>query len=153
MTSTGTGIFYPSAATAAGPWSADLSILASFSNTNFDGHTSFDANGALNYLASTGAQNAFVEWKPLLSAGTWTLAMNHYKGADRGIYTLTIDGGASLGTIDGYNASSAGGYSTITGITVTANTNALVRLTMATKNASSSSYGGFIITATMQRTA
>jgi hypothetical protein len=135
------------------PWTAQLSNLASFANLNWNTRTAFNANGGLSYVNSTGAQNAYMEWKVPLSAGTWTFGMNHYAGADRGIYTLTIDGGSSLGTIDGYAAGSAGTYSTITGIAVTSNTNALVRLTMATKNASSSAYGAYFVGATMQRTA
>jgi microcystin-dependent protein len=134
------------------PWTAQLSNLASFANLNWNTRTSF-VGGTLTYVNSTGAQNAYMEWKVPLSAGTWTFAMNYYNGSDRGIYTLTIDGGGSLGTIDGYFASSNGAYSTIAGIAVTSNTNALVRLTMATKNASSSSYSAYFINATMQRTA
>jgi len=135
------------------PWTAELSILASFGNTNWNTRNTFTASGTLDYVNSTGAQNAYMEWKVPLSAGTWTLAMNHYAGANRGIYTLTIDGGSSLGTIDGYNGTSVGAYSTITGIAVTTNTTALVRLTMATKNASASSYTALLNGATMVRTA
>lgn len=86
-------------------------------------------------------QNTYAEWEVLLAAGTYTLTMAHRQGPDRGIYTVSIDG-VDIGTVDGYAAAGANSIATITGLAIAAGRRK-VRLTMATKNASSTGYTGY----------
>lgn len=131
------------------PWEINLLGLSGTSNTNFSTNSFASDNP---YIASTSAQNAYVEWQVALSAGTWSVFLNHYKGSDRGIYTVAI-AGSTAGTIDGYNASSTSAVGSITGISVAATGVQAIRFTMATKNASSSSYFGAIFGVQLLRTA
>jgi hypothetical protein len=78
--------------------------------------------------------------------------MHHFKNTNIGIYTVTLDGGASLGTIDGYAASAAYGLASITGISVSATGSHTLRLAMKAKNASSSNYLYAPVTIAMTRT-
>lgn len=137
--------------------SVPLPIWAALANTNW---ASIQAEGQ---RVSSGAQNASVTFGVAVEAGTYTFHLAHQVVSNRGIYTVELssnDGGAfvsltSLGgstnTVDGYSASAARTLSSITGIALTAG-RWQVRLTMATKNASSSSYfgdiygGGFVRT-------
>lgn len=115
-------------------------------------HIAFDsiAKEAAAYLTtirfSSGAVNDTVVFSlPRLFAGTWTVVLSHMKNTDAGIYHIGVSAdGASwteLGTVDGYAASYAPARSLLTGVTVPAEMNRL-RVVMATKNASSSSYVG-----------
>jgi hypothetical protein len=102
---------------------------------------------------SSAAQNDQVSWYVPLAAGTWTATFSYFKNASFGIMTLKIDG-TSAGTIDAYNASTAGGYtSSISGISVASTGKKTVQVIMATKNGSSSAYGSSIIAIEFQRTA
>jgi hypothetical protein len=105
------------------------------------------------WIGTTGAaQNDYGEWElgPLLP-GTYSLTLLHYKSTTLGIYTIDV-AGTTVGTVDGYAASGAAASAVITGITVPALATVPVRFTMATKNASSSSYmaaiSGFSLTRT-----
>lgn len=113
------------------------------SQTNFS-TIDLTTDGTLSgYRQSTGAQNATVSWPFAVEAGTYTFTLAHHRGDNRGIYTVAIDGG-SVGTVDGYNAGlDTGELTEITGIAITAGRKTL-SLTMATKNASSSSFFGLI---------
>lgn len=93
------------------------------------------------FRLSTGAQNATMTMVcSVPSAGTWTLTMYHNAAADRGIYTVNIDG-VDVGTVDGYATGGTQTVSAITGLALTAGKHT-IKLTMATKNASSSGYTG-----------
>lgn len=104
------------------------------------------------YLADVSfRQNAYAEWPISVAAGTYTLSLSALGGPNNGIFTITIDGN-SVGTIDTYNVSAnVLVISDATGIAITAGTHAL-RVTMATKNASSGNYqsrvSGIILTRT-----
>ena len=75
---------------------------------------------------------------PPMRAGTYTFSLYHYEKPDAAIYTVSVDG-TDVGAIDGYNASAGNAVDEITGIALTAGRHT-VRLTAATKNASSSDY-------------
>lgn len=98
---------------------------------------------------SSGAQNdeAVFRLPFSLSAGTWTISLQHSQASNRGIYTVSfsVDGTTwtDVGTIDGYVAASADTRSVITGIAIPARTK-WVRLKMATKNASATQYYGIV---------
>lgn len=90
---------------------------------------------------SAGAQNEEVEYKCVLQAGTYKVLLHHDKDINRGIYTIYVDA-ASIGTVDGYAATRvAGAISSIsTTLVVATNKEVVVRVKMATKNASSAGY-------------
>lgn len=137
------------------PWSIDLDVYTTpITQTNWN---TFGVNAnAINngYKLSTGAQNAEIGWDIELPAGTWTISLLHTQGANRGIYTVSLDG-ASVGTIDGYAA--GGGtfnvISDLTGVRVTSGGKKRLLLKMATKNGASSAYFGSIQALTLRRTA
>lgn len=101
---------------------------------------------------SNAAQDASVAWDVLLGAGTWTIALLHDTGTDRGIYTVKIDG-SSVGTIDGYAASGAAARSSLTGVAVASSGLKRVSLVMSTKNASSTGYRASVSALLFTRTA
>ncbi len=103
-------------------------------------------------IASTGAQNESVTYRRHLSAGTWKLQIVGTVANSLGIYTVYLDG-TSVGTIDAYAASSSWGTLSLTGITVPTTGLHEITLKMATKNASSSAYGGQLSDIMLTRTA
>jgi hypothetical protein len=121
--------------------------------TGFTPTLDVTAGIALGGYALSSAQNDFIEYDVLLEAGTYELVLIHHRHTTRGIYTVTMDGGSSLGTIDGYNA--GGGLatrSTITGIVVGTTAIHRFRFAMLTKNGSSSNYLGTPNAFTLTRT-
>lgn len=93
---------------------------------------------------STGAQDAEASFDFYAEAGTYTLDVFHGTGTDRGIYTVEVDG-VQVGTIDGYlGAGGAATRSSVIGITIATTGVHRIRLRMATKHASSSSYFGYL---------
>jgi hypothetical protein len=104
------------------------------------------------YMQSSGAQNDSATYDFACDAGTYTLDFYHFAGSSRGIYTLAIDGVTVGTTIDGYNSSTTTTISTITGIVLTAGQHTF-KMTMATKNASSSNYYAVAVSAVLTRTA
>jgi hypothetical protein len=85
-------------------------------------------------------QNAYAEWSIPLSAGSWKMELVGQKGTNRGIGTFTIDG-TEIGTIDQYAASyTSNDIYTISGITISSSGNKRLRVTVSTKNGSSSDY-------------
>ena len=134
--------------------------------TNWATYILSGSNYTFVRVQSSGAQNATITFAPqVLAAGTWQLDLIHLGGTDKGIYTVEIstDGAAftainaspyngSASTIDGYQGSATGLRSGITGIVIGTAGRYWIRLTMATKNASSSSYVGAVADLTMTRT-
>lgn len=138
----------------AAPWLIDVNVFTTLPSVNWATLVANSSQVMGGYRQSTNSQNCYIEFPVVLSAGTWTFSLVHFRSTDVGIYTLTIDGD-SKGTIDGYNA---GGpqyniLSEITGIAVATAGKKVIRLTMATKNASSSGYYGAISAIRLVRTA
>ncbi len=101
---------------------------------------------------STGAQHAEASFDFYAESGTYILDVVHTRGNDRGIYTVEVDG-ASVGTIDGYVAAGGAAMTTsIAGIHLATTGVHRARLRMATKNASSSSYFGYLSEMYLTRT-
>jgi hypothetical protein len=101
---------------------------------------------------SSGAQNAEINWDVLLTTGIWTVELLHFTRSSNGIYSVQVDG-IEKGTIDGYSAADAANVrSSVTGITVEASATVQLKLKMATKNASSSSYFGRVSHIQLRRT-
>lgn len=89
--------------------------------------------------ASAVAVNDYIEFSKIPLGGTYTIGLSYITGSDRGIYSLLIDG-ASVATIDGYNAGATHVLGTFgTGIVI-APGNHTVRLSVLSKNASSTNY-------------
>lgn len=108
--------------------------------------------GVTAYRQSSGAQNDSATWDFICGAGTFTLSFFHFTGANRGIYTVAIDG-VTKGLIDGYTASTGSTVDeTLTGL-VLINGQHTITFTMATKNASSSNYFATISAAVLLQTA
>jgi hypothetical protein len=127
-------------------------FMGSHGNTNWNTANVDNSEIYVIDLESSGAQNDEIYWDLGISGGTWDLTMLHYKGPNRGIYTVSIDG-SSIGTIDGYAAGTTRNqFDTITGASITAGKRRL-KLKMATKNGSSSSYFGTMTAIQMRRTA
>lgn len=105
------------------------------------------------YLLSSGANTAEASWDVLLSAGTWTVEIVYWSGADRGIASVQLDG-VEVGTADFYAAAAvANSRRTVTGVVVATNGKKRLTLKMLTKNASSSAYYAYLIHVQLRRTA
>lgn len=131
------------------PWHINLLPYISKSNTNWD---TFGVS-LYPHMDSTGAQNAEIAFDVVLAAGTWAISLIHHQDTNRGIYTISLDA-SSVGTIDGYAASATTNVrSTVTGISVATTGKKELKLKMATKNASSSSYFGLVGLIVLRRTA
>lgn len=136
------------------PWLIQIEpVDGSHANTNWSTRTQDSLEYYGGDLGSTGAQNAEVSWEIPLSAGTWTCILVHRKGTAHGIFSVRL-AGAEVGTVDSYNASnSVNNFSSITGIVVSATGRVTFALRMATKNASSTNYFGYVQHITWLRTA
>lgn len=87
------------------------------------------------------AQNNLITDDVWIDTGTYKVAFVHGKQSDQGIYNITGVNGTQ--TIDGYAAgASSNNYTEVTGITVAAAGTKTIQVQMATKNGSSSAYGG-----------
>lgn len=104
----------------------------------------------ISILLNTGTQNDYISWDIAVSAGLWTIVLDVRKSTNLGIYTVQIDG-VSAGTLDGYSASVAHSRLSLTGVAMTAGHHTL-KILMATKNASSSSYIGELFGISLRRT-
>lgn len=102
-------------------------------------------------ILSNGTQDEYAEWDVAVVPGTYVLKLLHDRATNRGIYTVTLDG-ASLGTIDGYNASPDLAVSALSSFTVSTTGIVPVRFAMATRNASSSNFFASISGFTLTRT-
>lgn len=138
------------------PWRHEL--LA----TNYSAHTNFStlvaigggSGNKLLYLQSSGVQNDEVIYEGLtLDAGTYTVIAWVFKSTNHGIISVQLDT-VELTTFDLYNGSAAADQRvTATALSVASSDTYQLKLKMATKNASSSSYFGLIHSITFVRTA
>ena len=134
-------------------WLIEIDCFAgSHGNTNWSTINIDNTEFYAGDIESSGAQNDEIYWDLGISGGTWDFDLLHFKGPNRGIYTVSIDG-TSAGTIDGYVAiATRNNHGIITGISITAGKRRL-KLKMATKNGSSSSYFGTVQHIQLRRTA
>lgn len=123
------------------PWQVDVPVAVPSASTG-SWAISIDSTQIYNFrYLSDGNQNRYLEYLILLSAGTWTMTVITEKGSNRGIATLTFDGGSSLGTIDAYSSgATVNDVMTITGIVVPTTKLITMRLAINSKNGSSSAY-------------
>ncbi|MGH6657598.1 MAG: hypothetical protein ACRDVE_20625 [Actinocrinis sp.] len=100
---------------------------------------------------SDGIQGDSISFDFACGAGTYSLELYHLPFTNRGVYTVAVDG-VTVGTVDGYRTSLAPQRDVLAGIVLTAGQH-IVTLTMATKNASASSYIGMVSEIFLTRTA
>lgn len=117
---------------------------------NFPAAAAQSAAWLVGELVSDGTQNAEVSFDFYSEAGTYDLILLHRRNTNRGIYTLQVDG-ATVATVDGYSGSASAIRTVTSGVVLTDGQHRL-RVLMATKNASSSSFFGafsaFLLTKT-----
>lgn len=100
---------------------------------------------------SNAANTDYVEFGVSLRPGTYTAVLYHLRQSDRGIYTLSVDGSAHGTTVDGYNAGNSDTRSALTGVVIPGGDHT-IRISMLTKNASSSAYRGVLCAVAFVRT-
>ena len=125
------------------PWQAHVPPVASSAATGPMTllQSSTYAWGTLVRLTST--LNHYVEYKVDLKQGTFALDLYFARDGNRAILTVAIDG-TDVGTIDQYGATELNSLATLTGITVATSGVHTVRLTAATKHASSTGYDSYV---------
>jgi hypothetical protein len=136
------------------PWLIDIDVFpTAISQTNWDILTA-DSAGIYAYRKdSSGSQNAEINWNVILAAGTWTVELIFLKDTNACIYSVQFDS-VEKGTIDSYAASTTRNTrASVAGITVATTGKVQLKLKMATKNASSSSYVGYLQHVQLRRTA
>jgi hypothetical protein len=133
-------------------WIDHVAALTASDHLNAN-NTSGDANYINRYSrTSSSAQNDWIEFWMSLKAGTWDFELLHHKDNNRGIYTVSLDG-VTLGTIDGYAGSTTlNQRDSLSGIAVPRSGMHRLRMTMASKNASSSLYYCIMDSVRMMRT-
>lgn len=139
---------------AGNPWMVDINpFLTATSNVNWSTITAITGQLGGFVSRSGGSQNDEIVFPIFLSAGTWTFSMLHQKNTDVGIYSVQFDT-VEKGTIDGYDGGQQlNQIGTVTGITVSAPAKIALKLKMATKNGSSSSYYSAVTAIRLLRTA
>lgn len=135
------------------PWHVPVDVfMGASANTNF----STISTGANiihgGYISNGGVQNSEVTFNVVLNAGTWTMNMMHGRNTTHGIATVYLDG-SSIGTVDAYGSISNNNVSAISSIAVSTSGKHVLRIVIATKNASSSSYFFLLQGITFVRTA
>lgn len=122
--------------------------------TNWSTITKNDNQILNGWLISSGAQNDSISWDVVIPAGTWTVSVVYKSGPSCGIISVLIDD-VSKGTIDAYLASDLtyNSVGTVASIVVATSSKVTLKLKMATKNDSSSSYYGKISAVSLLRTA
>jgi hypothetical protein len=93
---------------------------------------------------SVSTVGSWIEWEVPMDSGTWSFDLYYRVNTSYGIFSLSIDGAAAVATVDSYAAAAAVAVSTMAGITVATGGRKTLRLTMATKNGSSSAYTGYL---------
>lgn len=127
------------------PWVMDVPPI-SYSATTGPGTVAQNTSNTWgSQVYATSAQNEYIEFKVWLAEGTYDLNMVCSTFTSRAILDVTINGGSSVGTMDTYSASPVFNVTkTISGISISFTGVHTVRLTAATKNASSSNYYSYI---------
>lgn len=137
----------------AAPWQIDINVfMPPATNVNWTG---FSTGSMIMgcYRLSSGAQNDEIGWDVVLAKGTWTISLLHAKANNAGIYTVSLDG-VTVDTIDAYaSATTYDNVSSISGYDVASTGRKRLLLKMATKNASSAGYYGYLQSVSLRRTA
>lgn len=152
-TSTTTGVFSNSRGLVVPgvlhPWIVDVNIIETSYTSQGNWVLGIDSAtpNRLLYAAwlvnLSGSVDDYIEWSNiLLGPGTWKFKLRHSRDNNRGIYRVDLDG-AGIGTIDGYASSATFNVQeslTHAALTTTVAQLHTLRLTVVSKNASSSSF-------------
>lgn len=120
-------------------------------SVNPDWVSNTGVRGAGYYQSGNNTQNGYIEWKVWLSKGSWDWRLMKVKGSNTGIAAITLDGN-SVTTTDFYNSSLLEEQTTISLGALDAGAH-LLRMTMSTKNGSSSAYGWRLSGSALMKTA
>lgn len=122
------------------PWHNDAPAVSWSSASGTPALSHATSNLLHSRVAAHAAQNDWIEYEVWLAAGTYSMTMIATTDADHGILTIAVNG-STVGTQDHYSAStSTTAKVTTTGMTVSTTGKHTIRLTTATKNASSTGY-------------
>lgn len=100
------------------------------------------------------AINDYTEWVEWLDAGTWTLELWHITSTSNGVMTIALDGAALGATVDGYTGSTTrNNRVTRTGVVVATSGTHTLRVSVLSKNGSSSGYRSGVQAYAFRRTA
>lgn len=129
------------------PW------VATKSNTNFATRTQASTVLGMGRLdTDSTAQNNLFTADRYMDSVTWKLVLINGQDTDQGIFNVTGISGTQ--TVDAYaGAPASNAYSEVTGIAVTTPGVKTIQVSMATKNGSSSAYGGKLNSIGLVRTA
>jgi hypothetical protein len=95
----------------------------------------------MSHTTADGLVGKWIEYYVDLTPGNWSLLLLHGMNANRGIYTIKLDG-TTLGTIDGYASSLTPARSAIDNIIVATAGRKTLRIEINAKNASSTEHFG-----------
>jgi hypothetical protein len=127
------------------PWMIDIDVfMTAKAHVGWDTYEVFSLCLNNGMRMSSGWQNDSITWDVVLAAGTWTFELLHSTSDAQGIYSIQFDS-VEKGTIDGYSAVPTYNVrSSVTDIFVPTTAKIALKIKMATKNSSSSSYIGYI---------
>jgi hypothetical protein len=115
------------------PFTGEAASVGTWTNAN-------DSSCIFSGYRANGAQNDSITWHVPVTAGTWKVQVVHTTNSNFGIVTVSI-GGTVVGTIDTYAAVLARNVvGEIAGVVVPDSGLQALRLSVPTKNASSSNY-------------
>jgi hypothetical protein len=159
VANTGLQEMFPDQLTDMLPWRFDLSPFMSAAASVGTWSNAIDTSSVYNaVLANDNTQNSSIDFVVTPSTGTWSIELLLVTNNNKGIITVQLDDGAgvytTLGTIDTYSAGVVRGVrSAVTGIVLTKSIKRRLRLLIATKNGSASTYGASIGHIMLRRTA
>ena len=113
---------------------------SSYSDTTAAGTITQDTSTMWGtYIRTAQSLDQYTEYKVWIPQGTYDLDMIFYRGTNRAIATVSING-SDVGTIDQYGSSARNVTGTISSISIAATGVHTVRMTAASKHASSTGY-------------
>lgn len=135
------------------PWLIDINPMAAaaVSAVTWSTKTVDTAQLGNGYLQAS-VQNAELNFDVVLAAGTWDIRILSLTNNLSGIYTVQLDG-VTVGTIDHYSASVVRNiWGAVNSVAVATSGKKRLKFLMATKNASSTDYRGYLTAIQLQRT-
>lgn len=140
----------PRGSKAGGGQVISIFVLFATGNTNWDNFLIENAMANTYELYSSGAQNATRYWDVDMAAGPWDLDVMYSMAVNRGIISVQVDG-ITQATVDTYSSSTVFGVRSIVRLNIPFSGTHRIAFTMATKNASSSSYVGDVSSLQMRQ--
>lgn len=134
------GTWVSASGTSGAPRTAFITAIQTpVAQTTWNTLTTNNSSFIFGVLNLSGGSGSSIEWDVLLDAGTYTFDVFGYKNTDAGIIDVLVDG-VSVGTVDQYAASGATAKQTVASVVIAAAGVKRIKLSVTTKNASSSAY-------------